>query len=225
MSLKESSSSSSSMIVILVVFVSTCMLGVGGLRTVRDVTCGSVFKLTNTAFSVRLHSHDIKYGTGSGQQSVTGIEPAEDPNSLWVVKSPHTSSPCVRGEPIRCGTKVRLEHLNTMKNLHSHLFSSPLSNNQEISAFGDNGEGDTGDVWEVQCRTTSWKREDAVQFRHVDTSAYLAVSGNSFGRPINGQLEIVGLSYTDASCYWKTAEGIFLHPTERRPNHPDHNEL
>ena len=32
-----------------------------------------------------------------------------------------------------------------MKNLHSHLHQSPLSHNQEVSAFGDNGdEGDTG---------------------------------------------------------------------------------
>jgi dolichyl-phosphate-mannose--protein O-mannosyl transferase len=34
---------------------------------------------------------------------------------------------------------LRLEHLSTKKNLHSHHFSSPLSQNQEISAYGDNG--------------------------------------------------------------------------------------
>ena len=32
------------------------------------VTCGSVLKLWNTANGVRLHSHDVKYGSGSGQQ-------------------------------------------------------------------------------------------------------------------------------------------------------------
>lgn len=47
-------------------------------------------------------------------------------------------------EPIACGTTIRLEHLATGKNLHSHHFPSPLSNNQEVSAFGENGEGDTG---------------------------------------------------------------------------------
>merc|ERR1712079_455448 len=30
--------------------------------------------------------------------------------------------------------------------------------------------------------------------KHVDTGAYLAASGQTFGRPINGQMEIVGLA-------------------------------
>lgn len=29
------------------------------------VTCGSVLKLLNTQHKVRLHSHDIKYGSGA----------------------------------------------------------------------------------------------------------------------------------------------------------------
>ncbi len=32
------------------------------------VTCGSVLKLINGRLGVRLHSHDVKYGSGSGQQ-------------------------------------------------------------------------------------------------------------------------------------------------------------
>lgn len=32
------------------------------------VTCNSTFKLINQYSGDRLHSHDIKYGTGSGQQ-------------------------------------------------------------------------------------------------------------------------------------------------------------
>ena len=32
------------------------------------VTCGSVLKLLNVRNNVRLHSHDVKYGSGSGQQ-------------------------------------------------------------------------------------------------------------------------------------------------------------
>lgn len=33
---------------------------------------------------MRLHSHDVKYGTGSAQQSITGTELREDVNSHWV---------------------------------------------------------------------------------------------------------------------------------------------
>ena len=49
------------------------------------------------------------------------------------------------GEPVLCGSIIRLSHLETDRNLHSHLFSSPLSNQQEVSCFGGKGQGDTGD--------------------------------------------------------------------------------
>lgn len=115
------------------------------------VSCGSVIKLMNTDYKVRLHSHDVKYGTGSGQQSVTATEVQEDINSHWLIKGA-TGKLCLRGDPIACGTNIRLEHVETKKNLHSHLFSSPLSGNQEISAYGDDeGEGDSGDNWTVVC--------------------------------------------------------------------------
>jgi len=34
----------------------------------KYVTCGSVVKLLNNQHNVRLHSHEVKYGSGSGQQ-------------------------------------------------------------------------------------------------------------------------------------------------------------
>ena len=54
--------------------------------------------------------------------------------------------------PIKCGQTVRLMHLSTRRNLHSHHFQSPLSHNLEVSAFGEDGEGDEGmDVMCVWC--------------------------------------------------------------------------
>jgi len=50
-------------------------------RSGKYVTCGSVLKLQNLAYKVRLHSHDVKYGSGSGQQSVTGTDTGDDVNS------------------------------------------------------------------------------------------------------------------------------------------------
>ena len=50
------------------------------------MTCGSVLKLQNVHHKIRLHSHDVKYGSGSGQQSVTGTNEKEDVNSHWAVK-------------------------------------------------------------------------------------------------------------------------------------------
>ena len=61
---------------------------------------------------------------------------------------------------------------------------------QEISAFGEGGRGDTGDVWTVMCEGDYWTRDDSMMLKHVDTGMYLAASGHTFGRPIQGQVQI-----------------------------------
>ena len=58
---------------------------------------------------------------------------------------------CVTGQPILCGDVIRLEHMETAKNLHSHVIQSPLSRKNEVSAYGDDGEGDRLDNWIVEC--------------------------------------------------------------------------
>lgn len=133
------------------------------------VTCNSVIKLQQTRHNVRLHSHEVQYGSGSGQQSVTGVEDADDVNSHWVIKGVKDKM-CRRGDPIQCGDLIRLEHLLTKKNLHSHLFSAPLSHGQEVSAFGKDGDGDTGDNWFVMCEGDNWRRDEEVTLKHADTN-------------------------------------------------------
>lgn len=66
---------------------------------------------------------------GSGQQSVTGVEASDDANSYWRIRG-GSEGGCPRGLPVRCGQAVRLTHVLTGKNLHTHHFPSPLSNNQ-----------------------------------------------------------------------------------------------
>jgi dolichyl-phosphate-mannose--protein O-mannosyl transferase len=192
-----------------------------------DVSCGSVIKLMNLAHKVRLHSHDVKYGSGSGQQSVTGVSTSEDVNSHWVVKGVNEKDVCSRGEPIECGQKVRLEHLTTKKNLHSHHFSSPLSSEQEVSAFGDSGVGDSGDIWKVMCEGDFWNRDEKVMFKHHDTGAFLSTSGQTFGRPISGQYEIVGRFSPDSYTDWRVQEGVYIHKSEFNPikSAGSHDEL
>ncbi|NWV62084.1 SDF2L protein, partial [Malurus elegans] len=176
------------------------------------VTCGSVLKLLNTRHSVRLHSHEVKYGSGSGQQSVTGVEASDDANSYWRIRG-KSDSICQRGTPVKCGQAIRLTHVNTGKNLHTHHFPSPLSNNQEVSAFGDDGEGDDLDFWIVQCSGTYWEREDAVRFKHVGTEVFLSITGEQYGHPIRGQREVHGMPAANHHNYWKAMEGVFIKPS------------
>jgi dolichyl-phosphate-mannose--protein O-mannosyl transferase len=67
---------------------------------------------------------------------------------LWVIKeadgeNDKTSDTkiCTTGEEIKCGQRIRLEHMETGKNLHSHKINSPISHRNEVSGFGDDGEG------------------------------------------------------------------------------------
>lgn len=69
------------------------------------------------------------FETGSGQQSVTGVTAVEDSNSYWSVRGT-SDALCHRGTLVKCGQTIRLTHVNTGRNLHSHYFASPLSSNQ-----------------------------------------------------------------------------------------------
>ncbi|XP_030647372.1 stromal cell-derived factor 2-like protein 1 [Chanos chanos] len=184
------------------------------------VTCGSLVKLLNTRHNVRLHSHDVKYGSGSGQQSVTGVESADDANSYWRIRG-KPNSPCQRGALIKCGQSIRITHMKTGRNLHTHHFSSPLSNNQEVSAFGENGEGDDLDIWSVQCPGTHWERDDAVRFKHVGTDVFLSVTGEQYGHPIRGQREVHGMPSPSPHNYWKVMEGVFIQPSSEPTRHDE----
>jgi dolichyl-phosphate-mannose--protein O-mannosyl transferase len=90
-----------------------------------------------------LSSEQKNLGTGSGQQIVTAIMDPTTTNTLWWVRGPNDpssrgnevsacSSETSIGEPILCNSIIRLTHLETMRNLHSHNVKSPLSRQQEV---------------------------------------------------------------------------------------------
>ncbi|VDM53524.1 unnamed protein product [Angiostrongylus costaricensis] len=205
-------------------------LALGSAYDDELVTCGTVLKLSNAYEGSRIHSHDIKYGSGSGQQSVTAVTSSDDVNSHWQVYPQgyfllifyqfvfKPSIPlsalegsCGRGDPIKCGGKLRLKHLTTGCFLHTHHFQAPLSrHNQEVSCFGSGAQSDSGDDWQLICDSEEWMESEAVRFKHVDTGVYLALSGQQFGRPIHGQREVVGTDGLTNTGKWIAAEGVFM---------------
>ena len=113
---------------------------------------------------------------------------------------------CQTGSPVKCGDIIRLEHMETQKNLHSHNVRSPLSGKNEVSGFGDEGEGDNGDDWKIECLSSSTglivtngeeiKGSTVIQLRHDSTNTLLSCEKkNEFNNrncprcPIIGQLE------------------------------------
>jgi len=84
----------------------------------------------------------------------------------------------VCSKPIAHNDVIRLQHLATGKNLHSHNFPAPLSESAglEVSCFGENGNGDAGDDWVVDlpARSGLWARGEIVRFKHLVTKVHRA---------------------------------------------------
>eukprot|EP00775_Hariotina_reticulata_P011573 gene11573-11717_t len=181
-----------------------------------QVTCGSTIKVAHAVSDARLHSHEVQYSRGSQQQSVTGFPESGDAGSYWVVHG-SVDAPCAAGSPIKNKQHIRLQHSNTRKWLHSHQFYSPISGNQEVSAFGSDTKSDGGDVWLIEWESKSkhWKQDAKVRFRHKDTSVYMSSSKHAkFGQPIHGQQEVCGISHKNSDSEWFAAEGVYLPRTD-----------
>ncbi|KAJ3023173.1 UNVERIFIED_CONTAM: Stromal cell-derived factor 2-like protein 1 [Siphonaria sp. JEL0065] len=126
-------------------------------------------------------------GTGSGQQSVTGFANGDDTNSLFVVENAFGAAACARGAVVKCGDVVRLQHLNTKNRLHSHLHASPLSNQQEVSAYGHTNNDDNWQIVCIEKKDKVWKREAKVRLLHATTQKYLSSNArHKFSNPIPG---------------------------------------
>ncbi|KAL0249440.1 hypothetical protein GEMRC1_004672 [Eukaryota sp. GEM-RC1] len=98
------------------------------------VTCGSLVKLKHKG-GFYLHSHDVKYGSGSHQQSVTCFPEPNDANSYWIVESGFDQDPCSTASPLKCNAVIRLRHMNTGNYLHSHLLFHHFLVNRKFLAL------------------------------------------------------------------------------------------
>mmetsp|Transcript_19714 Transcript_19714/g.38906 ORF Transcript_19714/g.38906 Transcript_19714/m.38906 type:complete len:274 (+) Transcript_19714:266-1087(+) len=128
------------------------------------ITCGSAIKLRHVQskkYFLKSNANQ-QYGAGSGgsgQQVVTLSTARGDPDAFWQIRESHvdtiTNTTCRNGTPIQCGSTIRLTHVGSNKNLHSHdQYLAPLSQahgNNEVSGFGDEGVGDESDDWIVDC--------------------------------------------------------------------------
>lgn len=180
-----------------------------------QITYGSAIKLMHERTKFRLHSHDVPYGSGSGQQSVTGFPGVDDANSYWAVRSTDSSK---QGDPIKSGSIIRLQHMKTRRWLHSHLHASPISGNMEVSCFGDDNESDTGDYWrlEIEGSGKTWRQDQRVRLQHLDTGGYLHSHDKKYTRIAGGQQEVCGVKEKRPDNVWLAAEGVYFPVTESK---------
>lgn len=121
----------------------------------REVAYGAQITLKNhRTGGAYLHSHWHLYpeGLGARQQQVTTYSHKDD-NNNWIIKKydqePNPKNKTV--ELVRNGDLIRLEHVVTTRNLHSHKEPAPVTKRHyQVSCYGENGTGDANDVWKVE---------------------------------------------------------------------------
>ncbi|KAL3767176.1 hypothetical protein ACHAWU_003267 [Discostella pseudostelligera] len=212
--------------ILIVVILLAIVRGCDSSDDDKYVTCGSAIKLTHveSGGNYFLNSDERQLQSGSGQQLVTVAEDNRSPQGLWQVREAHDEGnivppACLTGAPVPCGKTIRLNHIVTGSNLHTHGIRSPLSNQQEVSGFGRDGSTDLGDDWIVVCNTGHWKRDTPMQLRSAATNRYLGASSSvkfteqncGRGCPILNHLELFGREANDLYTQWKVELGVHLH--------------
>lgn len=152
---------------------------------VANVGLGSIVTLRhlNTQGGY-LHSHNNFYPTGSKQQQIT-LYPHLDSNNNWLIE-PYNDTLPNEFVPLVDGTKIRLNHVNSGRRLHSHDEKPPVSERdwqKEASCYGYEGfTGDANDDFIVEIvkhETPSHSQENVkalttiFRLRHAMTGHYL----------------------------------------------------
>lgn len=117
------------------------------------------------------------------------------------------------GQPVLNGQLVRIEHLETGLNLHSHgNIRSPATSQQEATCFVQHahkgGIGDSNDNWRVEIHQPDPMNPSgltqATQFRliHVNTN-HAFHSHNGYFSPVTQEQEVTCFSGRDNNDLWQ----------------------
>jgi len=192
----------------------------------RDLAYGAVITMKNARVGGGyLHSHYHLYpeGVGAKQQQVTAYA-HKDENNKFLVKKWNEEPPLFYTEDwtnaeiemVKHGDLVRLEHVMTRRNIHSHQQPAPMSKKQfQITGYGENGTGDANDVWRVELiggtegdtvKTVTSK----VKFHHYFMKCVLSCSGKLLPKWGFEQQEISCNPTTrDPNALWNVEDNFF----------------
>ncbi|XP_072032340.1 protein O-mannosyl-transferase 2-like [Amphiura filiformis] len=193
----------------------------------EDVAYGSVITLKNTrAGGGLLHSHWHLYpeGLGAQQQQITAYTHKDD-NNKWLVKRfDHNPDDEDFKHPVQFvhhGDLIRLEHVATQRNLHSHMEPAPMSiRHQQVTCYGENGTGDVNDIWQVEIiggKTGSVVKTVKTKLKLIHYLTGCALHSHSKTLPKWGweQLEVTCNPYKrDKNTLWNVED----HINTRLPN-------
>ena len=125
----------------------------------EHIAYGSVITLRSQQHSGGLlHSHNHTYPEDMlGQQQVTAYCYRDD-NNLWLIKSPHDQTSGATNIDdgvrfVRSGERIRLEHVLTRKNLHSHAFPATVGLKNLLNSRAHTA---AQRARITRCRATAW---------------------------------------------------------------------
>lgn len=120
-----------------------------------EVAYGSNVTIRNAGYGGGLlHSHVHTYPEGSEQQQITCYH-HKDENNHWTIRPPRQDTFDPLDSPdlihfLKDGDLIRLVHIPTGRNLHSHRIDAPISPGWEVSGYGNDTIGDIQDNWKVE---------------------------------------------------------------------------
>ena len=170
-----------------------------------EIAYGSRLTLKNMGWGGGLlHSHVQTYPVGSNQQQVTCYHYKDDNNKFTILprwdEPPYNPNDDMRF--LKDGDVIRLNHVPTTRNIHSHTVLAPVSKlNFEVSCYGNDTIGDKHDHWKVEVvddinRGTKVDRIHSLttrlRFRHDVLGCYL--------RAANTILPQWGFKQVEVSC-------------------------
>ncbi|XP_063908323.1 protein O-mannosyl-transferase 2 isoform X2 [Zophobas morio] len=188
----------------------------------RQVAYGALITLKNhRTGGGYLHSHYHLYpeNVGARQQQITTYTHKDD-NNKWLIKKYNTedTSGIV---VVRSGDLVRLEHVPTKRNLHSHKEQAPITKKHfQVTGYGENGTGDANDVWRVSVvgardGTEVTAVSSKLKFVHYLQSCVLTTSGKQLPKWAYEQQEVsCNPNLRDPNGVWNVEENVF----EKLPN-------
>ncbi|KAJ8941353.1 hypothetical protein NQ314_010416 [Rhamnusium bicolor] len=119
------------------------------------------------------------------------------------------------------GDLIRLEHIATKRNLHSHKEQAPITKKHyQVTGYGENGTGDANDVWRItiigaQNGADVTAVSSKLKFVHYLQSCILTTSGKQLPKWAYEQQEVsCNPNLRDPNGVWNVEENIF----EKLPN-------
>ncbi|KAI4469035.1 dolichyl-phosphate-mannose--protein mannosyltransferase [Holotrichia oblita] len=183
----------------------------------RQVAYGAVITIKNhRTGGGYLHSHYHLYpeGVGARQQQITTYT-HKDENNKWLIKK-YNSDKIDGVHIVRSGDLIRLEHVPTRRNLHSHKEHAPITKKHfQVTGYGENGTGDANDVWRVSIIAEKDGSEVTavnckIKLVHYLQTCILTTSGKQLPKWGYEQQEVTcNPNLRDPNAVWNVEENTF----------------